>query len=207
MTGTLLLASLLITQGAASPNLVVATGAAEKIVDADSAKVFLYTNADDLDAAVARKSVRANAERIVASLKRSPLDGIAYRIDDPSTNAEYEQTAVVGGPSAAMGFSEARKFARFHAFERITVQIDDLRTLPEFIRNATLTEGASVSSVSYGVRDETGLRTAVLRNAFEDARRTAEETASAMGLHLGDVYLADVGSGPTVVGSSLSGNF
>lgn len=190
-------------QDGTAPNVVVATGTADRWTMADSATAFVSVSAKSESASEAKTLAQGKAGRVVASLQKVVPDSKSYEVLSPFANPEYAQQ-VAFNPGTSGGFAPAPSITGYLGGVSVRVRIENLSSLDAFVKAANGLEDARLGEVRFVLRDPAALRKAAIGDAFEDARRKAQETAESIGKHLGDVYRIDAGEGATITEPTLS---
>ncbi len=191
MVGALLPALLLgfLAQEGGAPNTVVASGAAVKTLVGDQATLGVWIEVKKPDSAAARAAAESLRARVVQAARNTLPSPRAYKPLDIDVYSEGETFADARGGAAKPGAYRARA-----GLEIVGV---DLARVDAVAKAVGTVEGANAVPVRYGFKDEAAVRRTILKDAFNEARRKAQETAEAAGLRLGEVYLLDAGAGPT----------
>lgn len=168
---------------AAPQPVVVVTGESRKEADPDRAFISLGVQAAAQEASDAQQQVNNVIDEVLKDVRKLDVAGIQFETSSLSVYPQYEQR----NPRMPRGGNEAPKIVGYRARNTLTVRMDDITRVGDVI-DAAIGAGANeVTSLSFGLRDETGAQADALKDAVTKARRKAEAIAQAMNARLGDV--------------------
>jgi hypothetical protein len=148
--------------------------------------VGVVTQADTAEAAAAENARRADA--VLAELRKllgagSEIKTVSYSV---SPNYRYPRE---GGRPAITGYT---------ANNIVRAQVNDLAIIGKVIDGATQSGANRIERLQFRLKDEMGVQNEALRQSARIARSKADAMASALGLKVIRVLLAEESTGPIV---------
>ena len=159
-----------------SEPFLVAKGTAEIDVPPERATVTLYVTSFEKESEAAVSIVQEQITRVLEVFES--FDIPANAIESHSLRKNVERKRENHRDLEILGYTVSR---------RISADLEDLAQFSELVAALANLENVSRVTANFDVQDREDFEARLTRLAAEDARRKAENMASAMGVSLGDV--------------------
>jgi uncharacterized protein YggE len=151
-------------------------GQAQVVASPDIAYISIGVHSENVNAAEAVAANTAQAQRVMDALKALGIDAK----DMQTTNFSIY-------PQDEYNPEGQRTGTRFVVDNTVYVTLRDLTKIGEILGGAVDAGANSIYGISFDVFDKTAILADARNKAIENARKQAEEVASASGVKLGDV--------------------
>lgn len=162
-----------------APHIVI-SGEGRVSVPAERARVTMNFEQRASTPLAAKQAVDQAVSRYLATLTAYKVEDGQVRASDLSVREEFDYD------------DNDRRVSRGHLASReVSVVLDAVARLNDLLDDGLKAGASGVGDISFEVRDAQALRAGAKAKAVAEARRKADETASAFGTRLGKVYSID----------------
>lgn len=166
---------------------ITAVGDATVYRAPDRATISLGAVAESMTSEKAQSDLNATMERVLAAIRAVGGDGLVVQTQGLSLS-----------PKMTYEPDRAPKTIGYIASNTLSIRVDDLSKCGKLIDAAVAAGANQLNGITFSLRDEREARSAALAEAARNARAEAGVLAEALGLRLGAVIEASVGT-PQVV--------
>jgi uncharacterized protein YggE len=159
------------------------TGSADSILTPDIAYIYVGVHTENADAKTAISTNNSDTQKVINALKAA---GVADK-DLRTTNFSVY-------PSQQTGPNGETKGTIYMVDNTVYVTVRDLSKMGEILDAAATAGANSISGIQFDVADKNTALSEARKNAINNARQLAEETAQAAGVNLGPIQTINYSS-------------
>jgi uncharacterized protein YggE len=152
------------------------TGSADSILTPDIAYIYVGVHTENADAKTAISTNNSDTQKVINALKAA---GVADK-DLRTTNFSVY-------PSQQTGPNGETKGTIYMVDNTVYVTVRDLSKMGDILDAAATAGANSISGIQFDVADKNTALSEARKNAINNARQLAEETAQAAGVNLGPI--------------------